>query len=119
MSRDKGKRGEREVVALLISHGFEARRGQQFRGGSDSPDIIHNIPNLHIEVKYREVASLRSALEQASEDLVSNDFYPATNVPVVFHRQRRKPWIVVMDAHDFLQIMEALRSFGQARGRAA
>ena len=29
LSREKGKRGEREVVALLKEYGFKARRGQQ------------------------------------------------------------------------------------------
>tara|TARA_Y100000310_G_scaffold321537_1_gene379279 strand:+ start:434 stop:664 length:231 start_codon:yes stop_codon:yes gene_type:complete len=34
-SRQKGKRGELEVVHLLKEYGFEARRGQQFKGTSE------------------------------------------------------------------------------------
>ena len=30
MSREKGKRGEREFCELLREHGFDARRGQQY-----------------------------------------------------------------------------------------
>ena len=102
MSRDKGKRGELEVAALMREHGFEARRGQQHRGGSDSPDIIHNIPNLHVEVKLRERFSLYEALKTAW-----SEGFP--KMPVVFHRQVRKPWLVTMGADDFLRIMTVLR----------
>jgi len=47
----KGKDGEREVVKILRSYGIEAKRGQQHKGGPDSPDVIHDIPGVHIEVK--------------------------------------------------------------------
>ncbi len=101
MSKDKGKRGELEVVALLHKYGFEARRGQQFRGGGDSPDVIHNMRGLSVEVKLRETLSLYPALEKAAEDSV-------TETPVVFHRRNRKPWIVAMYAEDFLDLMKEL-----------
>ena len=102
MSRDKGKRGELEVVALMKEHGFEARRGQQHRGGSDSPDIIHNVPNVHAEVKLRQALSLYPALEKAKAE--SPD-----KVPVVFHRRNGKPWVVIMYADDFLHSMREMR----------
>ena len=100
MSRDKGQRGELEVVALLKDHGFEARRGQQHRGGPDSPDVIHSIPNLHIEVKFTERFSLYPAFHQADEDAGDGE------VPVVFHRRKMEGWVVVLDAGDFLRIMK-------------
>ncbi len=101
MSREKGKRGEREVAALLKEYGFEARRGQQFRGGADSPDVVHNIPNVHIEVKLREKLSLYPTLEQALSETF--DGYP-----VVFHRRNGKRWVVVLYADDFLRVMEEM-----------
>ena len=39
-SRQKGKVGEREFAALLRVQGFDARRGVQFCGGVDSPDVV-------------------------------------------------------------------------------
>jgi hypothetical protein len=39
-SRRKGKVGEREFAALLREHGFDARRGVQYSGGVDSPDVV-------------------------------------------------------------------------------
>ena len=96
MSRNKGKVGEREVVALLKKYEFQARRGQQFRGGDDSPDIIHDICNVHIEVKRTEQFNLYKAMEQAEEDKESNEW------PVIFHRQNSKKWMVVMEAEHYL-----------------
>ena len=101
-SRDKGKRGEREIAALFRAHGFSARRGQQHSGGPDSPDVVHDVPGLHVEVKFRQQVSVFAALEQASRDTALED------APVVFMRKLRKPWIVVMDADDFLDLMEKI-----------
>lgn len=96
LSREKGKAGEREVVSLLRAYGFEARRGQQFRGGPDSPDIIHSIPNLYIEVKRREQVNLYQALDTADREK------PPTDRSIIFHRKNSKRWLITMNAHDFL-----------------
>ena len=101
MSREKGKRGEREVAALLREHEFEARRGRQYRGGDDSPDVIHSIPSLHVEVKFRENFSVYDALDKAEKEI---GFHQKT--PVIFHRRVRKRWLVTMDAEDFLYLMQ-------------
>ena len=100
MSKTKGKTGEREVVALLREHGFEARRGQQYAGGSDSPDVVHNIPGLYIEVKRCEKLSLYAALDQVTEDAGSGGA-----VPIIFHRRSQEPWVVILDARDFLNLL--------------
>ena len=102
MSRDKGKRGEREVATIIRSHGFEARRGQQHRGGSDSPDVIHNISNVSVEVKFREQLNVYAALDKAAEEA-------GNKVPVVFHRRKRTGWVVSMAADDFLCAMKLIR----------
>lgn len=51
-SRRKGKRVELMACEFLRSLGFTCRRGQQFAGGTDSPDVIvEELPGVHIEVK--------------------------------------------------------------------
>ena len=106
MSRNKGKVGEREVVAMLKEYEFEARRGQQFRGGDDSPDIIHDICNVHIEVKRTEQFNLYKAMEQAGEDKESNEW------PVIFHRKNGRKWMVVLEAGHYLLLEQLyLRQF--------
>lgn len=99
LSKNKGKRGELEVAELLKKHGFEARRGQQFAGGGDSPDVVHSMEGMHIEVKRTERFSLYDALEQANRDK------KASEDALVFHRPNKKPWVVVMDAEAFLKLM--------------
>ena len=105
-SRDKGKRGEREIAALFRAHGFNARRGRQYQGGPDSPDVVHNLPGApYVEVKFREQVSPYAVLEQVSRDAGYEGGHP-----IVFMRKLRKPWIVVMDANDFLEIMTWLEN---------
>jgi Holliday junction resolvase len=100
MSREKGKRGERECAALLREFGFTARRGQQFAGGGDSPDVLHSMEGFHVEVKNVEAFALYPALDQANAEKK-----PAEDA-IVFHKRNNKPWIVVLDARIFLKLMK-------------
>lgn len=103
-SKAKGKRGELEVAKLLRDYGFEARRGQQFSGSPDSPDVVHNIEGYHVEVKFTERLNLYAALEQAEND---GDIQ---ETPVVFHKRKHKPWVVIIFAHDFMEMLSETRS---------
>lgn len=97
-SRSKGKVGELELAALFREYGYEARRGQQFHGGGDSPDVV-GLPGIHVEckrVEARAPGTIYDWLAQAIRDC------PADRVPVVFHRRNRSEWVVVMRARDFL-----------------
>ena len=86
-SRRKGKVGERELAALLREHGFDARRGQQFSGGADSPDIVSELLKwLHIEVKRVERLNLIDACAQAEGDCGGKPW-------VVIHRRNHAPWL--------------------------
>lgn len=96
-SKNKGKRGELEVADLLRRFGYKARRGQQFAGGGDSPDVVHTMQNFHIEVKRSETFNLYAALAQANADKGPKEH------ALIFHRKNGKPWVVVMDAEAFLR----------------
>ena len=100
MSRNKGKVGEREVAELLRSHGFAARRGIQFAGGPDSPDVV-GLPGCHVEVKRTETLRLYPALEQAMQDRKAGD------LATVWHRQNQRSWVVILPAEDFLSLYRA------------
>jgi Holliday junction resolvase len=102
-SRNKGKVGEREVAQLLRDHGFDARRGVQFQGGPDSPDVI-GLPGVHVEVKRTESFRLYPALEQAKTERKDGD------IPAVFHRANSRPWVVVLPAEDFLGLVRSSTS---------
>ena len=107
-SREKGKRGEREVAKLFRDYGYAGRRGQQYKGGKDSADVM-GVPGLHIEVKRTERFSLYEALAQAKRDAAGSE-----NLPVVMHRRNESPWVVVMDFHDFIQIYREWEAGGEA-----
>jgi Holliday junction resolvase len=101
-SRAKGARGERELAAFLRDHGYEARRGQQFSGSPDSPDVVHSIPGIHIECKRVEKLNIHSAMQQATEDC-------GENKPVVCHKRNRGEWLLTMKLEDFLELLKGER----------
>ena len=96
MSREKGKRGERQVAALFREYGFDAKRGQQYHGGPDSPDVV-GVPGLHIEVKRTERLNLYDALAQAKRDA-------GEDLPVVIHRRNDSEWVVILSFADFMKL---------------
>jgi len=99
-SRAKGCRGEREFRDVLRAHGFEARRGQQFAGGGDNPDVISNVPRVHWEVKRVEAGNPYLWLAQAIEDGMDR-------VPVVAHKRNGKEWIAIMRMEDLIDLLKA------------
>ena len=88
LSREKGKRGERECRDIWKKHGYtEAHRSQQFSGkGESSADVEGVDPKLHIECKvgYQGYARLYQFLEQAEADAKPGQ------LPIVNCRMDRK-----------------------------
>lgn len=101
-SCQKGKVGEREWRDVLKEKGFQARRGQQFSGSPDSPDVVSNLP-FHFEVKRVEALNIDKAMEQAKRDC-------GKSVPVVAHRKNKRPWLVTMVAEDWLELVREKHS---------
>lgn len=98
-SRDKGARYERHVAEVIRKYDFEAERGCQHSGGKDSPDVKHNIPNIHIEAKAVEKLNIWKALAQSERD-AGEDEIPT----VVFKRNYGKDYIA-LPFEDFLKII--------------
>lgn len=94
-SRAKGASGERELAEFFREHGVDARRGQQFAGGSDSPDVITALNGVHIEAKRVEAGNLYKWLDQARRD-AGND------IPAVAHRKNNREWVLIIGLDDFL-----------------
>lgn len=89
-SRQKGARGEREARdAMKQVLQCEARRGQQFSGGKDSPDVVHDVHGVHIEVKRVEKFNAYEAMAQAIRDAGEDQ------VPTVMHRKNGQEWLLV------------------------
>jgi len=102
MSRRKGKSGEleasKELTRLL---GVQCRRGVQYQGGPDSPDVC-GISGLHFEVKRTEKFNAYAALEQAKSDA------PEGSVPVVLHRRNGRKWLLIAELDDVPELSSKL-----------
>ena len=105
-SRNKGKVGEREFAELLRSHGFDARRGQQFAGGTDSPDVVSAALDwLHIEVKRVQQLNLAEACAQAKRDASGKPW-------IVAHRKNRGSWFITLDSDALYEVLrQSLKHF--------
>jgi Holliday junction resolvase len=99
MARNKGKRGEREIVKILQAHGWQARRGYQARGGKEEPDVVSNFP-YRIEVKFVENLNIFSAFDQILFD------NPHNCDNVLAFRKSNEPWRVALDLEVFLRLVK-------------
>ena len=98
-SRNKGKRGERLWRDQLREAGFNARRGQQYAGGQDSPDVIcKELANLHQEVKFGNSIQLPAAVRQAKDDSAGKPW-------IVAHKRNNQDWLVTMPSDLFFGLL--------------
>lgn len=96
-SRAKGKRGELELAEFFRLNGVAARRGQQFHGGADSPDLVTDLDDeYHFECKRVEAGNPYDWLAQAIRDAGPG------KIPVVCHRRNGKDWIAILRLEDFI-----------------
>ena len=99
-SKRKGKVGELEFVHWLKDHGIAARRGQQYCGANNDPDVVTDLEQIHFEVKRTEKLNLHNAMIQAINDC------PKNKIPVVAHRKSRQDWLVILRAEDALALLK-------------
>lgn len=99
-SRAKGCRGELEFAKVLADRKLSARRGQQFSGGTDSPDVIcTSLTDIHFEVKRVEAGNLYIWLAQAIRDAGEK------KVPIVAHRRNKQDWVAILPMDDLLDLL--------------
>lgn len=102
-SRQKGARNERAFSAFLKERGIDARRGTQFSGSPDSPDVIADHPGFHVEVKAVEKLNVETAMMQALRD--AGD----TKLAYVAHKRNGTPWRTTCDAETFIGLLRLVR----------
>lgn len=93
-SREKGKRGERELASALKVYGYGTRRGQQFSGANGDADVV-GLPGVHIECKRVERLNIQDAMDQSKRDAKGD-------IPVVMHRKNNCEWLVTMRLEDWI-----------------
>jgi hypothetical protein len=92
--REKGKAGEREAAGEW-SRLFcvPARRGVQYHGGPEAPDIVTGHENIHVEVKRTESGNPYLFMAQAKAEC-------GEKIPVVLYRRNKKKWLLVVELDD-------------------
>lgn len=95
-SRQKGKRGELEIVHKLSEYGYDCRRGQQYCGSNGDADVV-GVPGLHIEIKRVERLNVENALKQAESDCKAG-------IPIVMHRANGEKWKVTIRLDQFMEV---------------
>lgn len=104
-SKQKGKRGELDLCRTMRREwGCEARRGRQYAGHPEAPDVVTDIGGLHIECKFVEKFSLYPAVEQALADC-------GFGVPVVCHRRSHQEWLSIVPLRYTLEFAECLMRY--------
>ena len=98
-SKQKGKRGELELVRKLKEYGFSTRRSVQYNGkAEDGQADLVGLPNIHIESKRVERLNLYDAMAQAIHDAKDGE------LPTVFHRKNHSEWLVTMRLDDWMDL---------------
>ena len=100
MSRDKGKRFERQLARIFREYGYsDSRRTAQYCGNTgDASDVI-GLPGIHVEAKHQEKMRLYDWMDQAKRDSKNTG-----NMPVVFHRKNNHEILVTMQLDTFFDI---------------
>ena len=109
-SRAKGARYERELAHYLEENGFPARRGQQFAGGSDSPDVISEEFPFHIEAKRTERLMIYDAMTQSIRDA-------GDKPPCVIHRKNNSESMFTCRLSDLVELLNE-RSWNEDSGNS-
>ena len=103
-SREKGKRGEREVAKIFRDAGYTgARRTSQYCGRTGDASDVTGVPAIHPEVKFVEREQVRAWYAQAVRDAEAAG---RGDIPVVIHRKTHSDWLVTMSLTDFIEILK-------------
>lgn len=113
-SRAKGARNERMWASICRDEGYSlTRRGCQFAGGPDSPDIQTGdaeLERIHFEVKSGKRIDVWGAIAQAERDKALGKLAVCP-----LHRDRYD-WIVAMPSHDWFRLLRGDHMGGGGHG---
>jgi Holliday junction resolvase len=97
-SKQKGARGERELVNKLKELGFKTERTVQYCGNTGEAADLKGLDKIHIECKRVERLNISDAISQAIHDAKEG------MLPTVFHRKNNENWLVTMEIEDWIKL---------------
>ena len=108
-SRQKGKRGELDLVKFLKTLGFpDARRSQQYCGADSDADVVcpDTLPHLFIECKFGVqgfdfgTKKMSDAITQMVDDASAKNLRP-----ILFFKKTKGVWISVIPMSSFTYVL--------------
>jgi len=102
-SRRKGANGERELAKTLrlLFPASEIRRGQQYSGGPESPDVT-GLAGLHLECKRGERLNLHKVMAKLVTESKDDE------TPLLCHRTNGQPWLATFQLADIRAFVHAI-----------
>ena len=101
-SRDKGARGELEVLELVRAYWPRATRNFA-SGATGNSDIAHGPQGVVIEAKRTERLRLRESWRQVSHDARPPGAIPA--LPVLATRWNHGSWLAITELDELLMLL--------------
>lgn len=99
---ERGKRAEREVVALIAEYsGWTVRR--RLAGRGDDCGDLEGLPNCTIQVK--SYVDITRALREALEELPGQQAIAGTKFAAAFIRRPGGRYVAVLEPHQFLDLL--------------
>lgn len=100
MSRDKGKRFERQLAGIFREYGYtDSRRTAQYCGNTGDASDVVGLPGIHVEAKHVEQMRLYEWMDQAKRDASGTG-----KKPVVFHKKNNHEILVTMQLDTFFDM---------------
>lgn len=100
MSRDKGKRFERQLAGIFREYGYaDSRRTAQYCGNTGDASDVVGLPGIHVEAKHVEQMRLYEWMDQAKRDAAGTG-----EKPVVFHKRNNHEILVTMQIDTFFEL---------------
>lgn len=100
MSREKGKRFERQLAKIFRGYGYsDSRRTAQYCGNTGDASDVTGLPGIHVEAKHQEKMKLYDWMDQAKHDASGTG-----EMPVVFHKQNNHEILVSMQLDTFFEL---------------
>jgi len=115
MSRDKGKRYERELASFFREYGYDAHRTSQYCGNTGDASDVVGLPGIHIEAKHQQKIQIYDWMSQAIHDSAK-----IGNKPTVFFRKNNHETLVCMRLDDWMDLYrewEAGKTMGDTNER--
>lgn len=100
MSREKGKRFERQLAKIFREYGYsDSRRTAQYCGNTGDASDVTGLPGIHVEAKHQEKMKLYDWMDQAKHDASGTG-----EMPVVFHKRNNHEILVSMQLDTFFEL---------------